>query len=173
MNASRTLPHRTLRITPVLLSIAIAALIATGCKKKEEPAPAPPPAAAEPAPAPSITPEAPAPSVSVVSVDLGTETGADMKVVSPKTTFAPKDKVIASVVTSTSDPAVAMTGKLTAKWTYQDGQVVSEEPKVINFTGQGVSAFEISMPDGLPTGTYTLEVLMNDKVEQTRTFTVQ
>ena len=169
MNASRTL-----RITPVLLSITVAALIATGCKKKEEPAPAPPPAAAEPAPAPAVAPAAaPAPSVSVVSVDLGSETGPDMKVVSPKTTFAPKDKVIASVVTSTSDPAIAMSSKLTAKWTYQDGQVVSEEPKVINFTGQGVSAFEISMPDGLPTGTYTLEVLMNDKVEQTRTFTVQ
>ena len=51
--------------------------------------------------------------------------------------------------------------------------MVSEEPKVINFTGQGVSAFEISMPDGLPTGNYTVEVLVNDKVAQSRNFTVQ
>lgn len=174
MNASRPSPATQFRLAPVLLSVAVAAVVATGCKKKEEPAPVAPPAATTPAPMPSITPEAaPAPTVSVVSVDLGTETGPDLKIATPKTTFAPKDKVIASVVTSTGDPATALSAKLTAKWTYQDGQVVSEEPKVINFTGQGVSAFEISMPDGLPTGNYTVEVLVNDKVAQSRNFTVQ
>lgn len=174
MNASRTHATASFRVAPLVLSVAIAALVATGCKKKEEPAPAPPPAATEPAPAPAAAPEpAPAPQVSVTSVTLGTETGPDLKIVAPKTSFAPKEKVIASVVTSAGDPALAMSGKLTAKWTYQDGQVVSEEPKVMNFTGEGVSAFEISMPDGLPAGNYTLEILLNDKVAQTTTFTVQ
>ena len=179
MNASRTPASAPYRIAPLVLSVAVAALIATGCKKKEEdPATAPPAASTASEPAPAVVPQAapdaaPAPQVSVTSVTLGTETGPDLKIVAPKTSFAPKDKVIASVVTSAGDPSLALSGKLTAKWTYQDGQVVSEEPKVLNFTGQGVSAFEISMPDGLPAGNYTLEILLNDKVAQTTTFTVQ
>lgn len=174
MNASRPHAPASRRIAPLVLSVAVAVLIATGCKKKEEPVPAPAAEATAPAPAPAAAPEpVPAPQVSVTSVTLGTETGPDLKIVAPKTTFAPKDKVIASVVTSAGDPALAMSGKLTAKWTYQDGQVISEEPKVLNFTGEGVNAFEISMPDGLPAGSYTLEILLNDKVARTMTFTVQ
>ena len=168
MNASRSF-----RTAPAALAVAIAALAVVGCKKKEEPVAAPP-AMTEPAPAPSITPEAaPAPKVSVVSVDLGTATGPDMKVTDAKTTFAPKDKIVASVATMTSDPTVNIAAKLTAKWSYQDGQVVSEDPQPISFTGGGTSVFEISMPDGFPQGNYTLEILLNDKVVQTRTFTVQ
>ena len=169
MNASRSF-----RTAPIALAVAIAALAVVGCKKKEEPVVAPP-AATEPAPTPSITPteQAPVPTVSVVSVDLGTATGPDLKITAPATTFAPKDKIMASVATKTSDPALSLSSKLTAKWSYQDGQVVSAEPKVITFTGEGAHVFEISMPDGFPQGNYTLEILLNDKVVQTKAFTVQ
>jgi len=161
--------HLSLIMAAALLgSVALA-----GCKKKEEPA-ATPPAAETPAPAtPAPAPAPAAATASVTSVDLGTAVGADMKVTAPTTTFAPNDKIIAAVSTSTSDPAAAVNGTLGAKWTFQDGQVVHEESKAFNLTGPGVTNFEISKPDGWPTGKYKLEVSLDGNVVQTRDFEVK
>lgn len=169
MNASRTF-----RIAPAALAVAIAALVAVGCKKKEEPAPAPP-AATEPAPAPAPVeaPPAPAPTAAVTAVDFGSETGADLKLTAAKTTFGPKDRIIASVSTATSDPAATISGALKVRFTFQDGQLVHEDTQVFNFAGTGTNNFEIKNPAGWPVGTYTVEVSLNDQVVQSKTFTVQ
>ncbi len=160
------------------LNIAIAAalfgsLALVGCKKKEEAA-APPPAASEPA-APATPAPAPAPAAtaSVTSVDLGSAIGADMKVATPSTTFAPKDTIYASVATSTSDPTASVPGKLVAKWTYQDGQVVNEEPKDLSLSGPGATEFHISKPDGLPAGKYKVEISLDGNVVQSKDFEVK
>ena len=116
---------------------------------------------------------APVASVTVTGVDLGTAVGADMKVSSPMTTFAPKDTIIAAVSTSTSDPAGTVAGKLGAKWSFQDGQVVNEETKDVNFMGSGATNFQISKPDGWPPGKYKLEVMLDGNVVQTREFEVK
>ena len=151
-----------------------AALVATlalaGCKKKDEPVP--PPVAAAPAPATRVTP-AVAATVSVIDVQLGNAAAADLHVVAPMSSFGRNDTVVAAIATSTSDPALAVPGKLGVKWTFQDGQVVNDESKDINFTGPGVTDFQIAKPGGWPAGNYKLEVSLDGKLVQSKDFAIK
>jgi hypothetical protein len=167
-------------MTRKTLNIAIAAalfgsLALVGCKKKQDDAAMAPPATTEPAPAPTMPEPAPAPaaSASVTSVNLGNAVGADMKVATPSTTFAPKDTIYASVSTSTSDAAASVPAKLTAKWTFQDGQVVNEESKDLNLSGAGDTEFHIDQPEGLPAGKYKVEISLDGNVVQSKDFEVK
>lgn len=158
-------------IVKALLVAALGTVVLAACKK-EEPAVVSPPAT-EPA-APMTPPPEPAATVSVTSVDLGNAVGADMKVAAPSTTFAAKDTIHASVATTTSDPAATVPGSLGVKWTHVDSnQTVHEETKQVNFTGPGVTDFQISKPDGWPTGKYKVEVSLDGNVAQTREFEVR
>ena len=160
------------RLSHVLLVAVLGSLALAGCKKREEAATTPPPVASEPAPMPPAPTPAPAAVATVSTVDLGTAVGADLRVTTPMTTFATRDTVIAAIGTSTSDPAASVPGKLTTRWTYQDGQVVHEETKDVTFAGSNVTNFQISKPDGWPAGKYKLEVLLDGAVVQTREFEV-
>ena len=160
------------RLHMSVLAVLLGSVALVGCKKKEEPAP--PPVASEPAP--MAEPPAPMPATaSVTSVDLGNAVGADMRVTAPMTSFSPKDTIYAAVSTATSDPAASVPGKLGAKWTHVDSnQVVKEEPaKDMTFTGAGVTDFQISKPDGWPTGKYKVEITLDGNVVQTRDFEVK
>ncbi|MBJ6979200.1 MULTISPECIES: hypothetical protein [unclassified Luteimonas] len=156
---------------PVALAAALLATLALAGCKKDEPAPPPPPVAA-PAPAPAPAPAA-APVVSVTAVDLGNAIGADNRVTTPATTFAPTDTIYASVATTSSDPASPQRGQLTARWTYEGDQAVDETSQAFDFTGTGATAFKISKPDGWPTGNYRVEILHDGGVVQTRDFEVR
>ena len=154
------------RLSLVLATVLVGSIALVGCKKKEEPVITPPaaetPAPMEPAPAPAAT------TTTVSSVDLGNAIGADNKIGSPISTFATSDKVYASVA---SDGPNA--GKLSAKWTHIDSnQTVHEESKDIP-AGPQVTQFEISKPDGWPTGRYKLEVSLDGAVVQTREYEVK
>ena len=160
------------RLHMAVLAAMLGSAALVGCKKKEEPAPLPP-AAETPAPAPT-TPAPMAATASVNSVDLGNAVGADMRVTAPMTTFGTKDTIYAAVSTGTSDPAASVAGKLGAKWTHVDSnQVVHEESKDITFAGDGVTDFQISKPDGWPTGKYRVEISLDGAVVQTREFEVK
>ena len=167
------------RITLALALLASVAL--AGCKKHEAtptegatapaatvaaPAPAtmPPPAATTTAPA-ATTP--PATSLIVSSVDLGNAVGPDKKVTKPGTSFAKADTIHASVATDGSKAST-----VTARWTFQDGQVVHTEDKSVP-SGPQVTDFSISKPDGWPVGDYKLEVLVDGNVAQTKDFSVK
>ena len=153
------------------LSAALTAALVLSACKKPEPAPAPtPPVSTAPEP---MTPAPMAASASVTSVDLGSAVGADNRVGSPTTTFSPRDTIYAAVTTRTSDPAASVPGKLTAKWSYQDGQTVSEDSRDLNLTGDGTTAFQISKPDGFPAGRYKVDVSLDGTVVQTREFEVK
>ena len=153
------------------LSAALAATLALAACKKPEPAPPPAPAATAPAPTPIEA--APVAAASVDSVDLGNSVGADNRVGTPATTFAPGDTIFAAVTTRTANAAATVPGKLSAKWTYQDGQTVHEESRDLNLTGDGVTAFQVSMPSGLPAGQYKVEVSLDGAVVQTKDFEVK
>lgn len=162
-----------IRLTQALLVAAIAAVAVVGCKKKEEAAPAPAPAATEPAPAPM---PAPAATASVASVDLGTAAGPDLKLTATTTTFAPKDKVIVSVGTTTSDPAASVAAKLDVKLSYvtaTETMDVKTETRDINFAGPGTTNVDFAKPDGWPTGKYKVEVSLDGAVVQTKEFEVK
>ena len=164
---------KTNRLNMAVLAAMLGTAALVGCKKKEEAPPPPPPVAAEPAPLPPPAPVAATATVS--SVDLGNAVGADMRVTAPMTSFSPKDTIYAAVSTATSDPAASVPGKLGAKWTHVDSnQVVKEEPaKDVTFTGAGVTDFQISKPDGWPTGKYKVEITLDGNVVQTRDFEVK
>lgn len=141
-------------------------LIFAACGKSE-----PPPAlraTAPPAAAP-MTPPPAAPVVTVTTVELGNQIGADKRVTHQGTSFAPKDTIYATVVTNGSAPSAT----LTAKWTYQDGQVVNESTQTIAPTGPAATEFHISKPDGWPTGTYKVEVSLNGRSTGTKEFEVK
>ena len=163
---------KTNRLQMAMLAAMIGSAALVGCKKKEEPAPLPP-VATEPAP----TAPAPAPmaaTASVTAVDLGNAVGADMRVTAPMSSFAPKDTIYAAVSTATSDPAATVPGKLGVKWTHVDSnQTVHEESRDIGFAGTRVTGFQVSKPDGWPTGKYKVEVSLDGSVVQTREFDVK
>ncbi len=160
---------KTSHLTRIAAAALVAALALAGCKKQEEAA-APPPVVATP-PQPASVPMAT--TVAISGVDLGNAVGTDMKVTVPSASFHPKDTIIAAVSTFTSDSATTVAGKLGAKWTYQDGQVVNTESKELDFLGSGVTDFQIAKPDGWPAGKYKVEISLDGNVVQSKDFEVK
>ena len=152
-----------------IAAVLVAGIALAGCKKNDTTdttATTPPPATTEPA-APPMQETAPAPAgVTVTTVDLGNAVGTDNRVTTPATSFAGTDTIHASVATDGAG------GNLTARWTFQDGQVVDTQDKTIP-AGAQVTDFSITKPDGWPAGHYKLEVLNNGMVVQTREFDIK
>ncbi len=167
---------------PMILAVSLAAALAlSACGKKDESAsdvPAtPPPAATAPttmAPAPASTVGTGMPGgdasamVTFSAMELGSTVDASNKVVASGTSFAPKDTIYASVDTSGSGNAT-----LSAKWSYQDGQVVHEDSKTLDAAGPQTTAFMISKPSGFPAGNYKVEVSLNGSQVASKDFSVK
>ncbi len=165
--------NTTNRLHMAMLAALIGGVALVGCKKKEEPVQMPP-AASETAPMPMPEPSAAMATANVNGIDLGNAVGADMRVTAPMTTFAPTDTIYAAVSTGTSDPAASVASTLGAKWTHVDSnQTVHEESKDLVLAGDGVTDFQISRPDGWPTGKYKVEIMLDGAVVQTREFDVR
>lgn len=144
-------------LTVLAMCVALAHLSA--CKRSEE------------APAPPAAPQAPAaqaPAFHVTRVDVGNAIGADKKVTAPSVSFKPSDTIYASI---TSEGAAANVA-LSARWTFEDGQVVNEATQTIAPAGPAVTEFHIAKADGWPAGKYKLEVSANGKPAGTAQFTV-
>jgi len=86
-----------------------------------------------------------------------------------KEEFAPMETIYASVATDGS----ASSATLTARWTYQDGQVVDETTQTIAAAGPAVTEFHIAKPDGFPAGQYKVEIMGGGASVLTRNFTVR
>jgi hypothetical protein len=159
--------HTTLNAA--IAAVLVAGIALAGCKKNDtaDTTATTPPAATDTTPAPSMTETAPAPAgVTVTTIDLGNAVGADNRVTTPATSFAGTDTIHASVATDGAG------GDLTARWTFQDGQVVDTQDKTIP-AGAQVTDFSITKPDGWPAGHYRLEVLNGGMVVQTREFDIK
>ena len=157
---------------PLIFAVSLAAVLAlSACGKKDDaasqgavtPTPATEPAATPPPAAPAT-----AGAVTFGSVELGTSVDAGNKILASGTSFAPKDTIYASVETSGSG-----NGTLAAKWTYQDGQTVHEDSKSLTTTGPETTAFMISKPSGLPTGSYKVEISLNGAQVASKDFSVK
>ncbi|USI98983.1 hypothetical protein MUG10_12765 [Xanthomonas prunicola] len=97
-------------------------------------------------------------AVTVSSVVVGTKAAAD-KTVTPSSNVGTKDTIIVSVKTDGSASNVAVSAKLT----YQDGQVAGEQNATLNTTGADTTNLSFSKPDGWPAGTYTAQVMVDGK----------
>jgi hypothetical protein len=113
--------------------------------------------------------EAPVAGVEVTEVRLGRSVTPDRRVAAEADRFGTQDTIYASVATQGSANNVT----LTARWTYQDGQVVDERRETISPTGPANTVFHLANPGGWPTGDYRLEVLVNDRSAESRPFSVR
>jgi hypothetical protein len=147
------------RATNLALVLALASA-AWACGGRDE-------AEVETQPGAEVTTEA----VRVTVVDLGNAIGTDKRVTDANNAddFRPTDTIYASVATE----GTASGATLTARWTYQDGQVVDETSQTISPTGQAVTEFHIAKPDGFPTGNYQVEILLNGRSVEKKDFEVK
>jgi hypothetical protein len=106
--------------------------------------------------------------VKVTDIDVGRSVGADKTIGDKTDSFRPADTFYVSIRTEGSSP----TATLTARWTYQDGQVVDESRQTIAPSGGAVTEFHLSNPDGWRTGAYKVEVLLNGASAGTKDFRV-
>ncbi len=143
-----------------LASICAVALTASACKRD----------AADTGTAGTTTTTTPAAApVSVSEIRTGKAIGADNRVADETSEFAPTETIYASVATTGSAPSAT----LVARWTFQDGQVVSEDTRTIAPNGPAVTEFHISQPAGLPKGNYKVEVTMDGRSVGSKDFTVK
>jgi hypothetical protein len=107
--------------------------------------------------------------VEVSEVRLGRTVGPDQRVTAETNQFGARDSIYASVATQGSANNVT----LGARWKYQDGQVVEESRQTLSPTGPANTAFHVHHPEGWPEGRYEVEILVNDRLAETREFTVR
>ncbi|MGQ0538696.1 MAG: hypothetical protein ACT4R6_07095 [Gemmatimonadaceae bacterium] len=107
--------------------------------------------------------------VTVASVDLGKAVDANKKVTAPMTSFGVRDTIFASVSTTGSGSSAT----LTARWTYQDGQVVNESTESIAPAGSTTTEFHISKASAWPAGSYKVEILLNGTSVASRDFEIK
>lgn len=143
----------------VLMTAACsAALVATAACNSADDAPANTGSAVETATAP----------LAVDEIRLGNALGADRRVTTETDDFRPTETIYASVrTTGTADNA-----NLVARWTFEDGQVVSADTQNIAPTGQAVTEFQLSNPAGWPAGDYKLTLLLDGREVGTKDFEV-
>ncbi len=140
-------------------ALGLAIIGIPGCKKKE--APAPPAEAAAPAPTP--------PAFAVLGVEVGKGIGADKRVTTPGTTFGRRDTIYASVATE----GAASSKTISAKWSFQDGQVVKQQAETIAPTGPAATEFHISRPKAWPVGKYKVEIAVDSAPAGSKDFEVK
>ncbi len=105
----------------------------------------------------------------IVSVLLGSSIDAERIVVGDAESFAPKDKIHASVLSSGAHDGL----RLSVKWLAPDGSVVAETEQALAPTTATATTFSIANPSGWPVGEYRLLVAVNGSTLQTRTFKVE
>lgn len=137
----------------LLVSITLGA-----CGKKDEPA------------ANDIPVPAPAPvAIRVADIQTGKAIGADNRITNGSDEFAVRDTIYVAVTTEGSSAA----SKLTAKWTYNDAQVVSESSESISPTGSTVTEFHITKASAWPKGKYKVDVSLDGAAAGSKEFEIK
>jgi hypothetical protein len=144
-----------------LIPVCAGAVVTAACSKKADTSTD----TASTTPGATMTPAQP---VSVTGIQLGKAVGADNKVTAETDDFKPNDTIYASVATD----GVAQNATLSARWTYQDGQVVDTTSRAIAPTGAAATEFHVSKPSGFPKGKYKVEIMLNGASTQSKDFTV-
>ncbi|QAU24800.1 hypothetical protein EO087_13045 [Dyella sp. M7H15-1] len=126
---------------------------------------------ATPAPA-AATPVATDNGFQVSGITLGDAVNPDHKVKKEVTTFSPNQKTIyVSVDTRGSTPGAT----LNAKWSYLEGnsQLVTNTSQSIIADGPATTTFRVQNPNLWPEGKYKVDISLNGKQVQSKTFEVK
>lgn len=108
-------------------------------------------------------------ALSVSDIQTGKSIGTDKAVADQADEFGVRDTIYVAVKTEgTSDNA-----KLTAKWTYNGAQVVSESSETISPSGPAVTEFHITKPSAWPKGKYKVDISLNGTPAGSKEFEVK
>ena len=153
-----------MRTLPLSLCLAVA-LTLPACKRGENASTTQPPEVSAPS-AP-----VPPPDAKITAIELGDAISPNGRITAgaAQTSFAPTDTIYVSVLTE-KPPAGA---ELSARWTFEDGQLVSESREQLTSSDQNATEFHIAKPDGWPTGRYKVEIALNGQPAGTREFEVR
>lgn len=96
--------------------------------------------------------------IRVSDIQVGKGVGSDKKVGDQTSSFGARDTMYVAVITA----GAAKDARLTAKWTFNDKQVVNESSKTISPTGgETATEFHINRKTAWPAGKYRVEVSLN------------
>ena len=96
--------------------------------------------------------------IRVSDIQVGKGVGSDKKVGDQTTSFGVRDTMYVAVITD----GAAKDAKLTAKWTYNDKQVVKESSQTISPTGgETATEFHVDKKSAWPKGKYKVQVMLN------------
>ena len=96
--------------------------------------------------------------IRVSDIQVGKGVGSDKKVGDRTTSFGVRDTMYVAVITD----GAARDAKLTAKWTYNDKQVVKESSQTISPAGgETATEFHMDKKSAWPKGKYKVEVMLN------------
>lgn len=105
----------------------------------------------------------------VVAVELGTELDEEGRVPRPQDVFTTVDTIHAAVVGVGSSPGLT----LSARWLLEDGTQVAKAGQSLVPEAPTVTTFSITQPEPWPAGAYRVEIAINDRVVETRSFNVE
>jgi hypothetical protein len=134
------------------------------CGKKDE-------AYTEPGATTTIPPAAPSAAALVVEeIEVGKGLNADRTLKDETDEFGVRDTIYASVKTEGASAG----SRLAAKWTFQNGQTVSEGSQNISPTGgETRHEFHIEKASPWPKGNYKVEILLDGVSAGTKDFSVK
>ncbi len=128
--------------------------VMAACKNKES-------ATADSATMGAAPAAAPAARAAVSNIELGKSVTADNKIANATSSFGARDTIYASVTTENAAPGSI----LSARWTFQDGQVVDSTSQAVAPAGAGgstsVTEFHISKGSAWPAGNYKVEFFLD------------
>lgn len=105
----------------------------------------------------------------VAAVMIGKRIGEGNRIAEPTFQFAPTDTVYASVIAQGAPPSAT----LSARWLFQDGRVIDSSSTTIQPAGEEIVEFHIAEEDGLPVGTYQVQIYADGDSVDVRTFEVR
>lgn len=106
----------------------------------------------------------------VSDIQVGKGVGADKRINDQTDDFAIRDTMHVSVVTE----GASTSSRLTAKWTFNDKQVVDESSQTISPAGgTTVTEFHITKASAWPKGKYKVEVMLDGASAGTKEFEVK
>lgn len=126
-------------------------------------------AAASAAEAPAALPPLPTGDFRITSVGLGKAVDEEGQVAEALATFAPGDRIHAAVVAVGSSDGLT----LSARWLTADGTEIAKAGQSLSPETPTVTTFSIAQPEPWPVGTYQVEIAINDRVVEARTFEVR
>ncbi len=132
---------------PALLALALASTITVACQQKTTTTEAPTRARA-------------AEQVKATDIDLGRSIDAEKQIQDKTRSFKPSDTIYVSVDTKGESAGAP----ITARFMFEDGQLVHQEQAVIAPDGKEHTEFHISKPGGFPAGEYEVQVTTGAKM---------